>query len=270
MKSIALFLIPLLLAATVHAADAPELEKLRASYKAAVGKATKLILQAHIVTLEKLRDTYTRAANLVAATKVQADIDRTNVAMSMGEYNPPATDANNVTAPELDKARAAHDADIERAIKSYRETYVRELEKLRDNYTRATNLAGATAAQAELDALKPGGAPAGKAAELQASGQQPRLSGKAPKSEWYIGKTWVNSSGTAWTFAKGGGGEVKYDGGKTVPMTWDITSKGVLKTRQESSRGTGISTMYLYIMSPVEGMSGLGEDELRKPLQLKQ
>ena len=61
-------------------AGVPELEKLRASYKAAAAKGTKPVLQSHITTLEKLRDIYARGANLTGATKVQADIDRADPA----------------------------------------------------------------------------------------------------------------------------------------------------------------------------------------------
>jgi hypothetical protein len=271
MRTISLCLLTLTMAASAAApANAPELEKLRASYKAAVAKVAKSILQTHIATLEKLRDIYARGSNLTAATKVQADIDRANVAMTTGEFIPPAADAN-VLAPELDKLRTGHEADIERAIKPYRETYVRELDKLRDNYTRAANLAAATAVQAEIDGAKPDAAGTSKltAVELRAAGKQPHLSGKAPKSEWFVGKTWVNSSGTAWIFAKGGKGEVHHTTGKIAPMTWDVMPSGVLKLRHEASTSANISSMYVYLTSAKDGLSGLEEDRLIKPMHPK-
>jgi hypothetical protein len=269
MRAVALCLLAFTIAARAASpAGAPELEKLRASYKAAVAKGTRSVVQAHIGTLEKLRGIYARGANLAAATKVQGDIDRANVAITTGEFIPAAADAN-VAAPELDKLRAGYEADIERAVKPYRETYVRELDKLRDTYTRAANLAAATAVQAEIDGAKPAGQPAGKAAELPPAGQQPHLSGIAPKTEWYIGKTWVNSSGTAWTFAKGGKGEVHHTTGKTVPMTWDVLPSGVLKLRHEASNNANISSMYVYFANAREGLSGQGEEQLIKPMHPK-
>jgi hypothetical protein len=269
MRFVALCLLAFTIAARAASpAAAPELEKLRASYKAAVAKGTRSVVQAHITTLEKLRDIYARGANLAAATKVQGGIDRANVAMTTGEIIPPAADAN-VSAPELDKLRASHAADIERAVKPYRETYVRELDKLRDNYTRTANLAAATAVQAEIDEAKSAGQPGGKSSELPAAGKQPRLSGKSPKNEWYIGRTWVNSSGTAWTFAKGGKGEVHHTTGKKVPMTWDVLPSGVLKVRHEASASSNIGSGYIYFASATEGLSGLEEDRLTKPMHPK-
>jgi hypothetical protein len=273
MKILALCLLVFATAAfAAPAAGAPELEKLRASYKVAVAKGTKSILQTHIATLEKLRDIYARGSNLTAATKVQADIDRANVAMTSGEFIPPAADASNVSAPELDKMRAGHEADMERATKPYRETYLRELDKLRDNYTRAANLAAANAVQAEIDEAKSGGPSKDKSAKSAADGKQPRLSGKAPKSEWYIGKSWaeVNGPGPTWTFAKGGKGEVKHSTGVTGPLTWDVMPNGLLKVQHAPSSGQGKVSTYISISSATEGICGIGTETLTRPLLVKQ
>jgi hypothetical protein len=272
MKVFALFLLTLTMAASAATpAGAPELEKLRASYKAVVAKGTKPIVQSHITTLEKLRDIYTRGANLAGATKVQTDIDRAKVALATGEFIPSAADSDNVAAPELDKLRAGNDANIERAVKPYRETYVRELDKLRDNYTRAANLAAANAVQEEIDAVKSGAATGGKAAKPAADGRQPRLSGKAPKSEWYIGKTWaeVKGPGPSWTFAKGGKGEVKHSTGRTAPLTWDVMPNGLLKVQHEQSSGQGTVSIYISMTSATEGICGIGTETLTRPLFVK-
>jgi hypothetical protein len=250
---------------------APELEKLRASYKAAIAKGAKPVFQAHIATLEKLRDIYARGSNLAGATKVQADIDRANVAMTSGEFIPPTADANNVSAAELDKLRAGHEADMERVTKPYRETYLRELDKLRDTYTRAANLAAANEVQAEIDEAKAGGLSKAKAAKSAADRRQPRLSGKAPKSEWYIGKSWaeVNGPGPTWTFAKGGKGEVKHSTGGTAPLTWEVMPNGLLKVQHEQSTGVGKVSIYIFISSATEGICGIGTETLTRPLLVK-
>ena len=57
-----------------HAADTPEFDRLKESYKAAMEKATKPINQTYLTELTKIRDAYTRAANLEAANKVDAEI----------------------------------------------------------------------------------------------------------------------------------------------------------------------------------------------------
>jgi hypothetical protein len=265
-RAIALCLLALTIAASAAApAGAPELEKLRASYKAAVARGTMSVVQSHIANLEKLRDIYTRGSNLTGAAKVQGDIDRANMAMASGEFLPPVADAN-VPAPELDKLRAGHEAEIERALKPYRETYERELGKLRDNYTRAANLPGATEVQEEIDALKPDGGGSSKSitsAELLATGKQPRLTGKAPKPEWYLGKTWSTDRGTTWTFAKDGKGEVKFNG-KITPMTWEVTSTGVLKMRY------GPTTTLMHLISRGDGITGPQEGRFDCAVHLKQ
>ena len=272
MRVIALCLLIFTMAASAASTTEgpPELEKLRASYKAAVAKGTKSIVQAHLATLEKLRDIYARGGNLPGANKVQGDIDRANVAMTTGELLSPS-DADNLPAPELDKLRAGHDADMERAVKPYRETYLRELDKLRDNYTRAANLAAANAVQEEIDEAKSGGPSKGKAAKSAADGKQPRLSGKAPKSDWYIGKSWaeVNGPGPTWTFAKGGKGEVKHSTGGTAPLTWDVQPNGLIKVQHEQSTGVGKVSIYIFISSATEGICGIGTETLTRPLLVK-
>eukprot|EP01031_Cornospumella_fuschlensis_P009253 gene9253-11368_t len=62
-------------AATLHAVDTPEYDRLRTSYRAAVERATEPLTKTYLAELEKVRDLYTRAANLEAANKVQAEID---------------------------------------------------------------------------------------------------------------------------------------------------------------------------------------------------
>jgi hypothetical protein len=273
MRSIALCLLVFAISASAAPSEGvPELEKLRASYKAAAAKGTKSIVQSHIATLEKLRDIYAHGANLAGATKVQADIDRANVAMTTGEFIPPAADGDNTKAPELDKLRASHEADMERAIKPYRETYQRELEKVRDTYTRAANLAAANAVQEEIDDAKSAGHPRSKAAASSASGKPPRLSGKAPKSEWYIGKTWaeVKGPGPSWTFAKGGKGEVVHSKGGTAPLKWEVMPSGVLKVQHVESSGQGSVTIYISITSATEGICGIGTETLTRPMFVKQ
>jgi hypothetical protein len=210
-RTIALYLFAITTASSAaNPADAPELEKLRLSYKTAVAKGTKSLLLSHITTLEKLRDIYTRGSNLQGATKVQTDIDRAKVAMSTGEFLPPAADPNNTTAPELDKLRAGHDGSIERALKPFRETYARELDKLRDSYTRAANLAAATAVQEELDGVKSDGPQGGP-------------------ERFFAGKSWWTPVNSEYRFGRGESGErIDVKGVKTA-FTWRKLKTGMVE-----------------------------------------
>lgn len=63
------------LARACAAAETPDLDRLKTSYTAAMEKATKPINQTYLTELAKIRDAYTRSANLEAANKVQVEID---------------------------------------------------------------------------------------------------------------------------------------------------------------------------------------------------
>ena len=60
---------------TLRAVDSPEFDRLRASYNAAIERATNPITKTYLVELEKQRDAYARATRLEAANVVQAEID---------------------------------------------------------------------------------------------------------------------------------------------------------------------------------------------------
>jgi hypothetical protein len=52
--------------------------------------------------------------------------------------------------PDLDRLQETHRTSVARAVKPLTQTYVKELEKLRDNYTRAGKLEAASLVQAEI------------------------------------------------------------------------------------------------------------------------
>ncbi|SKB00930.1 hypothetical protein SAMN02745166_03259 [Prosthecobacter debontii] len=68
----------LLVLSSLWAADPAELNNLRNSYQSAINRAVKPITDTYLVELTKLRDTYTRNANLEAANSVQLEIDLLN------------------------------------------------------------------------------------------------------------------------------------------------------------------------------------------------
>lgn len=64
------------------AADPSELNNLRNSYQSAINRAVKPISDTYMAELIKLRDTFTRGANLEAANAVQLEIDMLNAKMT--------------------------------------------------------------------------------------------------------------------------------------------------------------------------------------------
>lgn len=92
--------------ATLHAADTPEFERLRANYHAAIGRATAPITKNYLAELEKQRDTYARAAKLDAANVVQAEINQIKQAIASAETAqklPPQSPTNQeaIAVPQL-------------------------------------------------------------------------------------------------------------------------------------------------------------------------
>lgn len=65
----------LLSLALLRAEEPEQLRQLRGSYEAAVQKAIKPMSEAYLNELKKLRDNFTRSANLEAANAVQKEID---------------------------------------------------------------------------------------------------------------------------------------------------------------------------------------------------
>jgi hypothetical protein len=75
MRKIALFFLSLSITmALLQAVDVPELDRLREAHKTALERAAKPVTQTYLAELAKLRDAYTRAANLEAANRVQTEI----------------------------------------------------------------------------------------------------------------------------------------------------------------------------------------------------
>jgi len=237
----------------LRAADIPELTRLRESYHAAVAKAVKPIIQAHIIDLEKLRDAYSRAANLDAAIKVRADIDAAyqSIAFAGSDSKPVATppgpgkggsgkQAAGAT-PELDRLRASHKTALEKATKPLTQSYVKELERLRDGQTRASNLDAAKSVQTEINAITNPGA------------IQP------PDTGWLIGKVWATDAGNTLEFSRGGIGVRTTGGGKTkTPLRWKVAASGLVEAQQGDDPK---SILYIEFKSATEGAFGTSEDK---------
>ncbi|TDU68139.1 hypothetical protein EI77_03256 [Prosthecobacter fusiformis] len=69
-----LSLVAVVLATNLKAAEVPELDRLKEAYRGAVGRVVNPLTQMYLTELEKLRDVYTQAGNVVGADTVKAEI----------------------------------------------------------------------------------------------------------------------------------------------------------------------------------------------------
>lgn len=107
MKHIVTLLLTVLpLAAVLHAGEAPEFDRLRANYQAAIERATKPLTQSYLIELEKQRGSYARASKLDAANVVQAEINAikqdaasAELARKLQAKSPPSQDSTAAPQP---------------------------------------------------------------------------------------------------------------------------------------------------------------------------
>ncbi len=86
MKPIATLIFTLLpMATALRAVEAPEFDRLRANYQAAIERATKTLTQSYLIELEKQRGSYERASKPDAGNVVQAEINATKQAAASAE-----------------------------------------------------------------------------------------------------------------------------------------------------------------------------------------
>ncbi len=95
---------------------------------------------------------------------------------------------SNADTPEFDRLRDSYKAAMEKATKPLNQTYLEELAKLRDMYTRAAKLEAANTVQAEIDAIS-------SKAGIQVPGKQPPqavITAGAPETQAVIPANDVN------------------------------------------------------------------------------
>jgi hypothetical protein len=126
---------------------------------------------------------------------------------------------------ELDRARAVHQAAVEKAKAPITRIYLQELERLRDTYTRAAKLDAANRVQAEIAMIKQGKAPAASTPTGPTT--------RPPDPSWVEGRTWVSDAGTRWSFLKGGQGEKTFGAGTTT-FTWRVLDTGFVEVTGRS------------------------------------
>jgi hypothetical protein len=159
-------------------------------------------------------------------------------------------------SPEFDRLQSGYKEAVERVTKPLTQTYLRELERLRDNYTRASNLSGATRVQAEIDVVGKALAFAEvskKAPTVQAppvpapapTAKEAASANKLPELRWFVAKTWLTDALTEWSFEKDGKGK-KVRGNQTIAIfTWRVLESGVVELSEQAAPGKPASITYL-------------------------
>jgi hypothetical protein len=186
-----------------------------------------------------------------------------------------------IDTPEFDRLNTSYKAAIEKATKPLTETYLEELQKLRDFYTRAAKLEAANKVQAEIDSIYQSIAAANAAKKLPSTAQTPApvttsgsksssASGEAPKmpeTHWFVAKTWRTDGGTKFSFSRNGSGERVY-GDEKMPFTWRLLESGVLELTPIGEEKSA-SRWYVKFPSRSEGLFGTTEQHTNVPLRLE-
>jgi hypothetical protein len=115
---------------------------------------------------------------------------------------------------EFDRLQSGYKDALDRAIKPLTQTYIRELERMRDAFTREAKFDAANKVQAEIDAVRqstgqpanqpavvsPTLAKAATTAPTDDSASTP--SPKMPELRWIVGRSWVTDRETTWSFTR--------------------------------------------------------------------
>jgi pentatricopeptide repeat protein len=139
----------------------------------------------------------------------------------------------------------------ERALTPVKLTYEKELQKLLDTYTKAGKLDDALQVKNEMTKLK-----GGVIAAPVSSPETDKLRG------YFVGRTWVTGSGSAFSFKKDGSGEVQWDEGKE-PFTWEVTDPKTVMVQRPGKRA------YFFFESRQKGEMADSLDGTRRKLEPK-
>lgn len=178
---------------------------------------------------------------------------------------------------ELDRLQTSYKEAVERATDPLTRTYLTELEKLRDSYTRSGNLTGANNVQMEINRMNQAVAFAKAAKKVPTTAAAPipaaaGASGPAanavtiPEPRWYVGKTWHTNAQTKWTFAKDGTGDQMRGNTRTAIFTWRLLESGLVEVSQQAAPGKPVSLSFVQFKSKSEAWFGPSPANLTAPL----
>lgn len=160
MKTLHLILILAALATSAHAqipaAMPGKLVTLRESYEQAVERATASIRGVYQQELQQLKLEYTKAGNLEAALAVDTEVKQRFPSGPAAAPVPGPITTTPASAPDrLVTLRGNFERAIDRATASIHVTYQQELQRLKLEFTKASNLEAAVAVDKELKELFP-------------------------------------------------------------------------------------------------------------------
>ncbi|MCB1235918.1 MAG: hypothetical protein KDM91_12685 [Verrucomicrobiae bacterium] len=228
----------LFLAATAIADD--ELDHLRLSYHAAVKRAIQAPRVDYVKELNRLIENRTRRSDLDGAVAARDVLEKFSGSPGKKETESPASPDG-----ELDRLRTEYEAASARVIKPLRETYLRELNKILQARTRASDLSGALAVKNEIEKVT-------EETELEPTDSLEAL---------FVGRTWVSGTGTAFTFAADG---------KCIRVFRDPV-EGIWERRGSvviaSIEGSPNETRYFRFVSKTEAYYGNSEKKMDMPVR---
>ena len=180
-------------------------------------------------------------------------------------------------AAEFDRLQGSYQAAVERETAPLRQTYLAELEKLRESYTRAGNLAGANTVQAEIVAMNQqiAFAKTGKRAPTEpvAPGTvravtpvNPVAGAEMPELRWFVGKTWLTDASTKWNFEKDGTGDRVRGNQKVAIFKWRLLPSGTVEISERTAPDKPVTLVYLRFKNKTEAWFGSSETNLNARL----
>ena len=175
---------------------------------------------------------------------------------------------------DFDKLQMSYQGAVERETAPLRDKYLVELEKLRDAYSRAGNLAGANMVQAEITTMNQqiAFAKTGKRAPTQATAVAaanagiPAAGAEMPELRWFVGKTWLTNAMTKWKFEKDGTGERERGGVKVATFTWRLLPSGTIEISERTAADKPVTTTFLRFKNKFEALFGPSEASLTERL----
>lgn len=175
---------------------------------------------------------------------------------------------------EFDKLQMSYQGAVERETAPLRDKYLVELEKLRDAYSRAGNLAGANVVQAEITTMNQqiAFAKKGKRAPTEATAVAAANAGKQaagaemPELRWFVGKTWLTAAQTKWKFEKDGTGDHVRGNKQVATFTWRLLPSGAIELSVRTAPDKPVTTMFLRFKNKLEAWFGPSEASLTERL----
>ncbi|MHB1082865.1 MAG: hypothetical protein ACYC67_25950 [Prosthecobacter sp.] len=239
--------------ASTLAAEPAQISMLRKSWEQARARAAQPIDESYLRELQKLLDTFTKAGQLEDAMAVKAEsqsvVEDAAAAASATAAAASATAAAAKQPAKLATLRKTWVQSRDKALQPSDAVYVRELQKLQDNYAKAGKLEDALAAKTELEKL--GG-------NSEAPSRQTRS---------FVGKKWATASGSHFTFKADGTGTQANASGKEWPLKWTQGTDDLLTVDGWSDDKP--STLYFRFPKSREGLFGTSADKLDKQVSVK-